>query len=148
MGFFNTSSGKNENTPLILAKQNLEMVDMELGRSFNTLGRMAYQMSTEGHGRLSCTVPEYQALVSKLTQIKANREAYYSNFLQLQGLMECQSCGKQIPYGSVFCPQCGKKANEKVEENISPDSTAFCTACGASVSKSMAFCTSCGNKMK
>ncbi len=148
MGFFNMNSGKNENTPLVLAKQNLDTADMELERSFNILGKIAYQMSVEGYGRLVCDVDEYQSLVSKVTQTKANRDAYYNNFLQLQGLMECQSCGEQIPYGSVFCPKCGKQANEKVEEKIDPDALIFCTSCGKSATNDSAFCTSCGNKLK
>ena len=49
----------------------------------------------------------------------------------------CASCGKSIPAGSKFCPECGKAVAQ----------TKFCPECGAKVSAGAKFCPECGNKL-
>ncbi len=63
----------------------------------------------------------------------------------------CENCGAIISYGSVFCNQCGKKADEKSDEPgmpIEQPKTAKCSQCGAALEEGSMFCTSCGTKVE
>ena len=55
-------------------------------------------------------------------------------------MIPCSSCGKSIPQGSKFCPECGAKV-------VAVESKAFCTQCGAAVTPGAKFCMQCGNKL-
>jgi len=48
----------------------------------------------------------------------------------------CVACGKQIPAGSKFCPECGAKQN----------AGSFCTSCGKEIPAGTKFCPECGAK--
>ena len=54
-----------------------------------------------------------------------------------QDLITCSGCGKQIPSGSKFCPECGKA--QSVNK--------FCPECGAKVAPNAKFCNECGTKL-
>lgn len=49
----------------------------------------------------------------------------------------CPSCGKTVPQGSKFCPECGAQQA----------TASFCPECGAKVSAGAKFCASCGKKL-
>ena len=48
----------------------------------------------------------------------------------------CTACGKAIPAGVKFCPECGAKQN----------ASAFCTNCGQEIPAGTKFCPECGAK--
>ncbi len=48
----------------------------------------------------------------------------------------CTSCGKAIPAGSKFCPECG-----------AAQAAPFCPNCGAKLMGGAKFCPECGNKL-
>ena len=48
----------------------------------------------------------------------------------------CVACGKAIPAGAKFCPECGAKQNASV----------FCTNCGTEIPAGTKFCPECGTK--
>ena len=48
----------------------------------------------------------------------------------------CNACGKAIPAGSKFCPECGAKQN----------AGSFCTSCGKEIPAGTKFCPECGAK--
>ncbi len=35
--------------------------------------------------------------------------------------MFCQNCGKELPEGAAFCPECGAKVTETVTETVTPE---------------------------
>jgi len=47
----------------------------------------------------------------------------------------CSSCGKTIPQGVKFCPECGASNKPK-----------FCTNCGTKLEPTDKFCSNCGQK--
>ena len=47
----------------------------------------------------------------------------------------CPSCGKQIPAGSKFCPECGSAL------------ASFCPECGKKIDPNAKFCPECGKKL-
>lgn len=49
----------------------------------------------------------------------------------------CASCGKAIPQGAKFCPECGAKQAL----------ASFCPECGAKVNAGAKFCSGCGHKL-
>ena len=49
----------------------------------------------------------------------------------------CVACGKAIPAGSKFCPECGAKQEV---------AGGFCNACGAKLNPGAKFCPECGTK--
>ncbi len=49
----------------------------------------------------------------------------------------CSACGKAIPAGSKFCPECGAKQAV----------ASFCPECGAKVAAGAKFCSACGHKL-
>ena len=54
-----------------------------------------------------------------------------------QDLITCSGCGKPIPSGSKFCPECGQA--QSVNK--------FCPECGAKVAPNAKFCNECGTKL-
>lgn len=49
--------------------------------------------------------------------------------------MVCCKCGKNVPYGAIFCCWCGEKTARKV-----------CVACGTALRDDQLFCHECGVK--
>lgn len=130
-------------TPLTQAKENIDFMDNQIQHKYLALGRSMYQNYKKGINDLSL----YQEDLKRLERDEINRASYYANWLQLQGLMECANCQSKIPFGSVFCSSCGKKASEKSDNGgnklVSANS---CKNCGAEMEADAMFCTSCGTK--
>lgn len=55
----------------------------------------------------------------------------------VQPKIRCPNCGKDIPFGSKFCPECG--------HNLS--ATVTCPECKATLPAGSKFCPNCGHKM-
>ena len=56
--------------------------------------------------------------------------------------IECPNCGSQIPVGSKFCRECGKKIGPEEENKL-----VKCPVCGAMVPEGK-FCLECGAKLQ
>jgi predicted amidophosphoribosyltransferase len=54
-----------------------------------------------------------------------------------QPKVRCPNCGKDIPFGSKFCPECGY--------NLS--ATVACPKCGATLPAGSKFCPNCGEHL-
>ena len=91
---------------------------------------------------------KYYSLVDTIAKLELNRIGFYKNKLRLQGQMMCENCGTVIPYGSIFCNSCGKRADEREAGNSSAavGSGRKCAKCGAPMEEDSLFCVSCGAK--
>lgn len=143
-------SGKPQanNDPLAMARQSIASAEAEIGQNLANLGKLIFELEEKGNKHLSEIKEEnteYKTLIDRVNKAKANKEAFYKNYLQLKGLMECVNCKSQIPFGSIYCSNCGCKTME-IDENFVPDFT-FCTNCGQKVDKGSDFCTNCGTKV-
>lgn len=54
-----------------------------------------------------------------------------------QPKVRCPACGKDIPYGSKFCPECGANLSQ----------TVACPKCGTQAPVGSKFCQNCGEKL-
>ena len=152
MGFLDKVKTSGKNDPLALAGQNVSRADYDIERSCLMLGQMIYKMAVDeggndsAVGRLKNESREFYEMVERITQLKANRDSFYANFLQLQGLMECKNCHSQIAFGSVFCSNCGCRPDEVNNEYQSM--IVVCKNCGERLTKDNRFCTRCGEKIE
>ena len=147
MGILDDLGVGKKNVPLEKARQNMLFMEQQFQNLCRSLGLLVYEKSEQGEEN----TPAYQELLHKIKRTKANHESFYANWLQLQGLMRCANCYKEIPYGSVFCSNCGKKAGVREGEESNAGAVVMaekehCQNCGAEMEADAAFCTSCGTK--
>lgn len=94
------------------------------------------------------TDPELYALADIINKLDQNRRSFYENKLRIEGKMMCANCGAEIPYGSVYCSMCGKRADVKEGGETSATGQAAsgkkCAKCGTVLEEGTMFCTGCG----
>ena len=76
-----------------------------------------------------------QAFQNNNNQNNAPAQAQPSAAPRAEKTAKCSACGKEIPFGSKFCPECGAKQDVK----------RFCKECGAEIGNAK-FCPECGAK--
>ncbi len=101
--------GHQEPTEIERVQQNMIQIEAEIQQKFTQLGSMFYR-DNMNNDNLEESYKEVIELVKKLDE---NRKSFYAHKLRLEGNMMCMNCGEIIPYGSVYCSKCGKRANEK-----------------------------------
>lgn len=139
---------KNTKEPTEMDKvmENIAQVEGEIQQKIFQLGQLYYAShkdNFEGN-------PQYDTLVDLINKLDQNRKGYYKNKLRLEGYMMCENCGATIPYGSMYCNVCGKKADEKqgdTEPAVNANAPK-CAKCGALLEEGSAFCTACGAKVE
>lgn len=142
MDFLNT---KKEPTEMERVTENIAQVETEIQQKVYQLGQMYF----EEHKEDEDTGSRYYSLVDAISKLELNRMGFYKNKLRLQGQMMCENCGSVIPYGSVFCSSCGKKADEKQEGGAFEAAAGRrCAVCGAALETDSLFCASCGTKVE
>ncbi|WP_110842276.1 zinc ribbon domain-containing protein [Paenibacillus flagellatus] len=58
------------------------------------------------------------------------------------------ACGKLVPYGARFCPECGKRfetAPETIDAAVEVEATLRCVRCDAELDAGDRFCLRCGS---
>jgi len=132
-----------EPTEMDLVMENITRVDDEIQQKTFQLGQVYYEEHKED------SKDKYYDLINAITKLDYNRKSFYKNKLRLQGQMMCESCGAVLPYGSVFCSACGKRADEKQENGVSGNAGGKrCAKCGAAVETGSLFCTVCGERIE
>ncbi len=62
-------------------------------------------------------------------------------------MKQCPKCKKQCTDEMMFCPVCGQKTVNTLDENTEvseKDNVRYCTKCGAEIKGKVAFCSQCG----
>lgn len=133
-------------TPLSQAKQNIDSLEREVNEVLRQLGKDFYEAFKRGE--IEKSTP-FLPVLNKLSQMEANYKAYQDNYLSLQGKMECKNCYSIIPFGSVFCANCGCKTSSKeIENEVARPQLEVCSRCGNQVFSGMAFCKHCGFQLQ
>lgn len=137
-----------EPTEMERVMENIAQVEGEIQQRIFQLGQLYY----EDHRNGSDAEEKYYTLIDLINKLDLNRVGFYKNKLRLEGQMMCENCGSVIPYGSMYCNICGKKADEKQEtageDSAAAQSTLKCKACGAQLEEGSLFCVSCGAKVE
>ncbi len=91
--------------------------------------------------------PELYALADIINKLDQNRKSFYENKLRIEGKMMCANCGAEIPYGSVYCSVCGRRAGTKEGGDVAAGQAATgkkCVKCGTILEEGAMFCVGCG----
>ena len=134
----------NEPTEWARTEQNIAQVEGEIQQRVYQLGQLFYEENKANENVDS----KYYSLVDTIAKLELNRMGFYKNKLRLQGQMMCENCGTVIPYGSIFCSSCGKRADEREAGNspVTVGNGRKCAKCGAPMEEDSLFCVSCGAK--
>lgn len=132
--------GTKEVTEMDRVMESIAQTEEDIRQKIFELGQKYYE---ENKDKKEIEAP-YSKLVDQIIKLDQNRKGFYKNKLRLEGQMICENCGKIIPYGSVYCSECGKKADEKQESTGEADSGLKCKKCGTSLNPGSQFCVSCG----
>lgn len=138
-----------EATEMDRVMENIAQSEAEIQQRIFQLGQLYYEDNKEKEkGNIE---EKYFTLIDLINKLDLNRKGFFKNKLRLEGQMLCENCGSVISYGSVYCNVCGKKADEKQEDEAvtsMDDSGKRCSACGASLEEDSLFCISCGAKVE
>lgn len=120
---------------------NSEMKNCEknITRIFGDMGKLYFELYGEQ------SVPELQAFIQEINQNKARIEELGRQILEIKGIMNCESCGAEIPIDSQFCPSCGQKIEKKLPPI--PEGMKQCPSCGMIIGKDSKFCVKCGTNL-
>lgn len=140
---------QKEATEMDRVMENIAQSEAEIQQRIFQLGQLYYE---DHKGKEKGDIEEkYFTLIDLINKLDLNRKGFFKNKLRLEGQMLCENCGSVISYGSVYCNVCGKKADERQEDEAAAsmdDSGKRCSACGASLEEDSLFCTSCGAKVE
>lgn len=132
-------SSTKKPTEMDMVMENIAQTEENLQQSLFRLGQMYF----EDHKKDENPEERYAAMIEQIHKLDQNRRGFYKNKLRLEGKMLCENCGEVIPYGSIFCSSCGKKADEKqAQEDLKK-----CENCGAEIESGSSFCVACGAKV-
>lgn len=90
---------------------NMAQTEMQIQQKFTQIGQLFYMNNVNKEG----VEQQYADLIEEIRKLDENRKGFYEHKLRLEGNMMCVNCGEIIPYGSVYCSQCGKRADRKEE---------------------------------
>ena len=95
--------------------------------------------------------PKEEAFVELIENIKVSNqkiEECRQEIKKIKGVIRCQSCGAELPQGTLFCSVCGTKIEQEQPQPQQPENGTFCTKCGAPMQADSNFCTACGAKVE
>ena len=91
--------------------ENMSQIEVQIQQKFTEIGQYFYMTHTDSEE----LDDKYKELVEAVRKLDENRKSFYSHKLRLEGNMKCVNCGEIIPYGSIYCSVCGKRADQKEE---------------------------------
>ena len=113
----------------------ISALDDKLKELYEQLGRSYCEhFGTEPAAPLAAQVVEIAAALEEQATIREQIKS-------IRGVVCCTGCGKELPIGSGFCPDCGAKVPDPVVNTcpncsaIVPDNAAFCSHCDTSLAK-------------
>ncbi len=108
----------------------IHAIDEQLCAQFEQLGR-AFFAAKGGPA-----TEEMAALTAQIAELLDEQATIRAQINSIRGVVCCTNCGRELPVGSGFCPDCGTKTPEPV--------VYVCVKCGQIISETSAFCPYCG----
>lgn len=96
-----------ESSEIERVKQNMAQIETEIQQKFIQLDALFFRDHLEDD-QLD---ESYKQIIDQVKKLDQNRKSYHSHMLRLEGNMMCANCGEIIPYSSVYCSKCGKRAD-------------------------------------
>lgn len=98
-------------------KNQVRVLERDIEEDFAEIGRMVYEQFKAGDD-----VDEEAAAFCEAVKSREESIAEYKQkIVALKGCIKCESCGRDLAKGMVYCPYCGTKAPEKAEEDIAEE---------------------------
>jgi len=145
-----TGKFKHEPSEIERVQNNILQVENEMQQRLAQIGQMYYRDNLTNEN----IEKSYREVIDMITKLDENRKGFYAHKLRLEGNMACANCGQIIPYGSVFCSNCGKRADEKEEGSPavsvqeSKKRGKVCPNCSAIYQDEQTkFCATCGTQL-
>lgn len=88
--------------------------------------------------------PNFENMILGIKNSQAKIEGYSEQIKKLKGIVQCNKCGSDVPYGVPFCSSCGSKMTIQA---VSDNSITHCFNCGATLELGVSFCANCGAKV-
>ena len=111
MGLFFSSETKPVEDQQVSEVQRVQMniaqCESGMQQKFLQIGQMFYAENKNN----KAIDTKYAEIVDQITKLDENRKGFFNHKLRLEGNMQCMSCGQIIPFGSVYCAFCGKRAD-------------------------------------
>ena len=145
-----TGKFKHEPTEIERVQANITQVEGQIQQCMLKIGQMYYR---DNQNRFDID-QNYRDIIDMIIKLDENRKGFFAHKLRLEGNMACVNCGRIIPYGSVFCSECGKRADVKEQEsqeNYSCEINVECKVCPSCnttyTDGDTKFCTNCGTQL-
>lgn len=103
----NSLNSQRELSEVERVRQNMVQIETEIQQKFMQLGAIFFKDHLEDDQ----LEESYKEIVDQVKKLDQNRKGFHSHMLRLEGNMMCVNCGEIIPYGSVYCSKCGKRAD-------------------------------------
>lgn len=107
----------------------IEALDETLRALYEQLGRACF-------GAKGAFTQEMTDLTGRIADTLAGQDALREQIKIVRRVVCCPGCGKELAFGTAFCPDCGMKAPEPPVR--------LCAGCGHELSDEAAFCPRCG----
>jgi RNA polymerase subunit RPABC4/transcription elongation factor Spt4 len=128
-------------------KAQISAKDKEMDKLYTRIGQAVFRGYSEGDiAKSEEEVVDYCEELSGLTQdIELIREKIKSIKLE----KSCGECGKVVPVGVSYCPDCGKKfpVEEQKPEASMGDIRVICRECKAENEFDARYCVDCGHEL-
>ncbi|MBD2860972.1 zinc ribbon domain-containing protein [Paenibacillus oceani] len=109
------------------------------------MGAAVYEAYREGD--FTAAAPEVVRISALIESLEREIGALELELQRLNKEKTC-ACGKVVPYGARFCPDCGKRfetAPEMIEEAVEVEATLRCVRCDTELDIGDRFCLRCGS---
>ncbi len=107
----------NEVTSIAKLNLNIKSSNAKLNSVYMEIGKLFYIAERSGEDYTS----EIAENIIKADELIALIDAYKKKLAILKNVVECESCGNEIPYSAAFCSFCGAKQEHQEPEEPETD---------------------------
>lgn len=136
-----------------VAKINMQISDEE--KKINDIYLQIGKLYMELHA--SDSEEAFKAMVQTIADAQNRIKEFEVQIQEIKGVVRCEKCGAEVAREAAFCPACGMKMPEIVQEEAVQEEAAAqeeepvvekkCSNCGAVLGNDALFCSECGTKV-